>query len=1292
MKTNKKCLVFYTFLLVLSTIWGVSAQVLVKDIREGFANADIRNITTFQNKVYFSALDGNTGGLFVSDGTHKGTKKIKDGFYFDDDAKCLATSTTLYFTSFEGNFTRLWKSDGTEGGTQLVKTFNANTDITVMQDIYSVGNTVYLSLFVRDVGHELWKSDGTEGGTVKIRNFYQPNAGNAINWRELSFLADINSTLFFMANDAVNGLELWRTNGTDATTRMVKNINSDPNTDSGNALAVLMKENRSFTVANNKLYFAASDTSDLDDGIWSTDGTEAGTTKIKGFQDEVPNNFVKIGTSIYFIQFLSDVYRLNTTLDTIGLIGNTGSSIFSLSTLFAHQNELYFTVGVLAGPDLSELYRWNHTVDTAVFVRSFHSFAEAPLSIGNKLYLVARDTNVDDRTHYVWVSDGTKIGTKKAFDPVFSINATAGFSYNGTFLMLAKDEFHGEELWKYNPLDSALWAKPKYTSLQNNFEMAFINQSSKILASKWWSSRLQIRGDTTENIVKTLGEYPSQVVLEGINDYGSTFFSDTVTLRTGTFDIMPKIVGNNGYLTCEINGVNLNRASQFYFVKNGQRDIKPDSLIFLSSTAIVALFKFDNVPIGKRAIVGITNRDTVWLKDSFDIQTSDKETILEVSIIGPKEFRNGRKGYFQAFVSNLSNIDAFRVPLVISGIPNTPNWSVSVGAPIDSVFGERSLDSIYQKHKLELDSIFRKGTTVSVDSSEQLVQVILLKVPANSSVAIPFYLLFSNSLETTEIELEATVFTPLVDNDSTIYRSSGFWEQCFQPLLKCAATAADLAELIPGVGCAKEVNKLLIKAQIWDIGAKNYNSPPKMLDAGLDIATTAVKCALNFSPVDKISKVAKYAKKALDYVGNIKKADDCNTGANALLAVFKGGCPPPDPKKRNPRRDDGGGGGKGRLKTGTGASADPNSKSGDGVGILNAVEKGKTLNYQIHFENLITAAFPAEEVRILDTLDRNKFDMNTLQFTGVSFGDSIWTINAQPTFFQLIDMRPRKNFIVSITGSLDKETGILRCDFNTLNPSNLLPLNTLDGFLPPNRQAPEGEGWISYRIQQKATVKNNDTIRNRAAIYFDANPPIFTDYWTNRIDDEQPNSRVNANSVRINDTTVNLTITGTDNLSGIRYHAIYLSINDSAYTRWKIITEPTLRFTGKIGKKYKFYSIAVDGVGYIEDAPLNPIANPDAVIQLTTDVFDIPTEGVKIAAYPNPTAAELSIDFDVQKPCALTWQIIDPLGRLVYQKKYEKPTIGLFQDSWQTQSMPKGLYLLHVLIDNKSFSKKIVLN
>lgn len=94
MKTNKKYLIFYTFLLVLSTIWGVSAQVLVKDIREGFANADIRNITTFQNKVYFSALDGNTGGLFVSDGTHKGTKKIKDGFYFDDAAKCLVTSTT----------------------------------------------------------------------------------------------------------------------------------------------------------------------------------------------------------------------------------------------------------------------------------------------------------------------------------------------------------------------------------------------------------------------------------------------------------------------------------------------------------------------------------------------------------------------------------------------------------------------------------------------------------------------------------------------------------------------------------------------------------------------------------------------------------------------------------------------------------------------------------------------------------------------------------------------------------------------------------------------------------------------------------------------------------------------------------------------------------------------------------------------------------------------------------------------------------------------------------------------
>jgi ELWxxDGT repeat protein len=69
-------------------------------------------------------------------------------------------------------------------------------------------------------GVELWRSDGTEAGTTRVRDI---NLG-ALNSTPAALFA-IDDELLFVADDGVHGRELWRSDGTDPGTVMVKDIN-----------------------------------------------------------------------------------------------------------------------------------------------------------------------------------------------------------------------------------------------------------------------------------------------------------------------------------------------------------------------------------------------------------------------------------------------------------------------------------------------------------------------------------------------------------------------------------------------------------------------------------------------------------------------------------------------------------------------------------------------------------------------------------------------------------------------------------------------------------------------------------------------------------------------------------------------------------------------------------------------------------------------------------------------------------------------------------------------------------
>jgi len=237
----------------------------------------ISELTAFGNKVYFRAYTPDFGHeLWVSDGTEAGTKRLSDiatGGATSDVKQLTVAGGILFFSARNSsNDEELWKLDGES----VVQVKNINTGTSSRpQYLTAVGDTLFFSATGPD-GQELYKSNGESSGTVLVKDIYtnggiQPQgvqAQSAVNSSYPQNLYALNDTLYFIARTAADGKELWKSDGTEAGTVMVKSINSA----SGSSFPADL-----FRVGN-KLMFTAHDGMARD--LWISDGTEAGTQKV----------------------------------------------------------------------------------------------------------------------------------------------------------------------------------------------------------------------------------------------------------------------------------------------------------------------------------------------------------------------------------------------------------------------------------------------------------------------------------------------------------------------------------------------------------------------------------------------------------------------------------------------------------------------------------------------------------------------------------------------------------------------------------------------------------------------------------------------------------------------------------------------------------------------------------------------------------------------------------------------------------------------------------------------------
>lgn len=260
-------------------------------------------------------------------------------------------------------------------------------------------------------GRELWRSDGTESGTLLLRDLVPgPEGSGPHGWGQLGgnryFLVCRNYSPR-VPGRCGDQRGLWRTDGTPAGTVRVRRLEVWP----GQVVP--------FAGFRGRLYFAANDgVSGLE--LWRSDGTEAGTEIVAdlhpGPDDSAPHHFFVHDDAVYFgAQDASGpgLWRSDGTAagtrKLASLTGGYGGAAWSFAEL---DERLFFSAD--DGKRGEELWTTNGTAKGTRLVAEIRKGPKGGrlfemTELGGRLYFSA----TDGREREVFRTDGTKKGTER---------------------------------------------------------------------------------------------------------------------------------------------------------------------------------------------------------------------------------------------------------------------------------------------------------------------------------------------------------------------------------------------------------------------------------------------------------------------------------------------------------------------------------------------------------------------------------------------------------------------------------------------------------------------------------------------------------------------------------------------------------------------------------------------------------------------------------------------------------------------------------------------------------------
>jgi len=231
----------------------------------------------FKGGLVFGRMDSAHGyEPWFTDGTIAGTRWIVDSspgewntINFLADAAVAGDHVYFSGTSSGRADQQPWRTDGTAVGTQELSAPDRG-DSQSPYYFTSVGDSVFYIAHNSELSHgsNLMKANTSSGESVLVHRFVNTGSPNSM-W-------NVGGTLLFTINQ-----ELWRSDGTDAGTKKVSDLDRDPSC--GGSRDPIVVDGVLFWFGEDTIYRLGIP--ERSPELWRSDGTTAGTFRLATFED-----------------------------------------------------------------------------------------------------------------------------------------------------------------------------------------------------------------------------------------------------------------------------------------------------------------------------------------------------------------------------------------------------------------------------------------------------------------------------------------------------------------------------------------------------------------------------------------------------------------------------------------------------------------------------------------------------------------------------------------------------------------------------------------------------------------------------------------------------------------------------------------------------------------------------------------------------------------------------------------------------------------------------------------------